>query len=88
MEQTRALALPYSPRRRFHMADTPFSTSSSSPVAHSLSDTLDDTASWLRNMNVRDMWSDVEGTIKAYPVAALIGAVVVGFAAGRLLRRG
>lgn len=69
------------------MADTPFPSSPSSPVTHSLTDTLDDTATWLRNMNVRDMWSDVEGTIKEYPVAALIGAVAVGFAAGRLLRR-
>ena len=33
------------------------------------------------------MASDVRKVIKAYPAAALIGAVVVGFAAGRMLRR-
>jgi hypothetical protein len=55
---------------------------------HAGADSLESTASWLRNKNVRDMWSDVEGTIKDYPVAALLGAVVIGFAAGRLLRRG
>src|SRR4051812_10345969 len=49
---------------------------------HAGADSLESTASWLRNKNVRDMWSDVEGTIKDYPVAALLGAVVVGFAAG------
>lgn len=49
---------------------------------------LEDTASYLRSNKLRDMLGDVQGAIKAYPTAALIGAVVVGFAAGRLLRRG
>ena len=48
---------------------------------------LEDTASYLRNNKLRDMLGDVQGALKAYPTAALIGAVVIGFAAGSLLRR-
>ena len=35
-----------------------------------------------------DALGEAQRLIKEYPAAALIGAVVVGFAAGRLLRRG
>ena len=35
-----------------------------------------------------DAFSEAQRLIKEYPAAALIGAVVIGFAAGRLLRRG
>lgn len=35
-----------------------------------------------------DVFGEAQRLIKEYPAAALIGAVVVGFAAGRLLRRG
>jgi hypothetical protein len=49
--------------------------------------TLENTADYLRTNQLGDMWGDIAGVIKAHPTAALIGAVVVGFAAGRLLRR-
>ena len=65
---------------------------------HAGANTLENTASYLRDNSVGDMASDVNSrigdmlgevqkVIKAYPAAALIGAVVVGFAAGRMLRR-
>ncbi len=47
-----------------------------SDIASDMSDTLGDAL------------SEAQRLIKQYPAAALIGAVVVGFAAGRLLRRG
>jgi hypothetical protein len=50
-------------------------------------DTLENTASYLRKHKVGDMWSDLGGLVKKYPTVAIIGAVVVGFAAGRMLRR-
>lgn len=57
-------------------------------TADTIKHKIDDAASYFRDKQARDIWSDVEEQMKAYPVAALIGAVVVGFAAGRLLRRG
>jgi phage-related protein len=50
-------------------------------------DTLEGTAHYLRKNKVGDMWDDLADVVKAHPTAALIGAVVVGFAAGRMLRR-
>lgn len=55
---------------------------------HSGADSLENTASYLRKNKVGDMVDDISGLVKAYPTVALIGAVVVGFAAGRMLRRG
>lgn len=57
-------------------------------AADNIKHKIDDAAAYFRDKQARDVWSDVEEQVKAYPVAALIGAVVVGFAAGRLLRRG
>jgi hypothetical protein len=57
------------------------------PYAHQAADTLEATADYVRDNKLRDMWSDVEGAIKAYPMQTLLGAVVVGFLAGRMLRR-
>lgn len=56
-------------------------------AADNIKNKIDDAAAYFRDKEARDIWSDVEAQVKAYPVAALIGAVVVGFAAGRLLRR-
>ena len=52
-------------------------------VSERVSDTIDDAASYVRN----DAWDDVQRVVKANPVAALVGAVAVGFVVGRLLRR-
>lgn len=60
---------------------------SAASTLQSGADTLGNTASYIRKNKVGDMWSDIGGLVKAYPTVALIGAVVVGFAAGRMLRR-
>jgi ABC-type transporter Mla subunit MlaD len=61
---------------------------SAASTLHSGADSLEDTAKYLRKNKLSDMLGDVGGALKAYPTAALIGAVVIGFAAGRILRRG
>jgi ElaB/YqjD/DUF883 family membrane-anchored ribosome-binding protein len=58
-----------------------------SPFAHQAADKLVDTADYVRENKMRDMWADLEGYLKAHPTQALLGAVVVGFCAGRMLRR-
>ncbi len=60
---------------------------SAASTLHSGADSLEDTAAYLRKNKLRDMLGDVAGAIKAYPTAALIGAVVIGFAAARIMRR-
>jgi ABC-type transporter Mla subunit MlaD len=57
------------------------------PFAHQAADGLVATADYLREKKMRDMWADLEGFLKAHPTQALLGAVVVGFCAGRMLRR-
>ena len=61
---------------------------SAASTLHSGATSLEDSAEYLRNNKVRDILRDVQGALKAYPTAALIGAVAVGFVAGRMLRRG
>ena len=60
---------------------------SAASTLHAGAAKLEGTADYLRKNQLGDMWDDVAGVIKAHPTAALIGAVVVGFAAGRMLRR-
>lgn len=60
---------------------------SAASTLHSGADSLESTASYLRKNKVGDMLGDIGGLVKAYPTVALIGAVVLGFAAGRMLRR-
>lgn len=55
-------------------------------AAEAIKETVDDLASDVSS-KVSDMFDDAQTLIKTYPAAALIGAVVIGFAAGRLLRR-
>ena len=57
-------------------------------VAGSAAKVLDGTAQYLREKNPQDMLSDLREQTKANPVAFLLGAVAVGFLAGRMLRRG
>ena len=54
--------------------------------ARQTADKLGETAEYLREHEVKDMMSDFQSFIKAHPVQALIGAVVVGFLAGRSMR--
>jgi ElaB/YqjD/DUF883 family membrane-anchored ribosome-binding protein len=48
---------------------------------------LDDAATYVRENTMRDIVSDAGKAIKANPIPAVIGAVIVGFVAGQLLRR-
>ena len=54
--------------------------------ANQAADKLGATAQYLREHEVKDMMSEVESFIKAHPTQALLGAVVVGFLAGRGMR--
>lgn len=61
-------------------------TSTFETAAEAIKETVDDLASDVSS-KVSDMFDDAQELLKTYPAAALIGAVVIGFAAGRLLRR-
>lgn len=49
---------------------------------------LDGTARYLRDKDATDMLGDFQARARANPAAFLIGALAVGFVAGRMLRRG
>jgi ElaB/YqjD/DUF883 family membrane-anchored ribosome-binding protein len=53
----------------------------------SAADTLGASADYVRGNKLADMVSDLGKFVKANPGPALVGAVVVGFCAGRMLRR-
>jgi ElaB/YqjD/DUF883 family membrane-anchored ribosome-binding protein len=55
--------------------------------AHQAADTLGDTADYVRDNTMRDVVTDLKRYVKAHPTQALIGAVAVGFLAGRMLTR-
>lgn len=48
----------------------------------------DQAVAWLREMDVRKMMNDFGGYVKSHPTQALVGAVILGFVTGRLIRRG
>ena len=48
----------------------------------------DKAVAWLRDLDVRKMMNDVGGYVRSHPTQALVGAVVLGFVTGRLIRRG
>jgi hypothetical protein len=56
--------------------------------ASQAADRLDHTADYLRERDARQILSDLEEQTKAHPVPFLIGALALGFVAGRLMRRG
>jgi hypothetical protein len=56
--------------------------------ANRTADGLDRTVRYLRDTQASDMWTDIQEGAKARPVPFLVGAVAIGFVAGRLLRRG
>ena len=57
-----------------------------SRFARRAADRIDGAAQYLRDHEVKDMMSGVESFIKEHPAQALLGAVVVGFLAGRSMR--
>ena len=49
---------------------------------------FDRTVHYLRETHPKDMWMDIQDGAKARPVPFLVGALALGFVAGRMLRRG
>ena len=58
-----------------------------SRFARRAADRIGGAAQYLREHEVKDMMSSVESFVKDHPAQALIGAAVVGFLAGRSIRR-
>ena len=56
-------------------------------AAHSTADSLGTGANYIRTNGPREMANDIESIIKAHPGKALLGAVILGFFAGRAFRR-
>ena len=57
-----------------------------SRFARRAADKIGGAAQYLRDHEVKDMMSEIESFIKDHPAQALLGAVVVGFLAGRAMR--
>jgi len=55
--------------------------------AHDAADKLGHTADYVRGNKLQDMAADFGKYVKANPTQALVAALVVGFFAGRMLRR-
>jgi len=55
--------------------------------AHDTADTLGASAKYVRKHDSQDMVHDIESLVKAHPGKALLGAVVLGFFAGRAFSR-
>jgi ElaB/YqjD/DUF883 family membrane-anchored ribosome-binding protein len=51
------------------------------------SDTFEQATQYFRTHDIREMSDDLVECVKAHPLQALAGAVVIGFVAGRLLSR-
>ena len=43
---------------------------------------------YFRDVDARKMMDDLTGYVRSHPAQALVGAVVLGFVTGRLIRRG
>jgi ElaB/YqjD/DUF883 family membrane-anchored ribosome-binding protein len=55
-------------------------------VGTTAADTMDKTATYLREHDTQAMLNDLETYIREHPTQAVIGAVAVGFVVGRILR--
>jgi hypothetical protein len=56
-------------------------------VAHNAADTLASSAKYVRKHDGSRMVDDIESLITAHPGKALLGALILGFFAGRAFRR-
>jgi hypothetical protein len=56
-------------------------------VAHGVADTVDDAARYVRNREARDMSADVGTLARVHLGKTLLGALAVGYLAGRVLHR-
>lgn len=54
--------------------------------ARAAADKMEGSATWLRNTSGRDVITSFETMVKEHPGRTVIGAVVVGFLVGRMLR--
>ena len=48
---------------------------------------FDDTVGYFRDNDARAMADDLKSYVKSHPAQALIGAIAIGFFAGRMIRR-
>jgi ElaB/YqjD/DUF883 family membrane-anchored ribosome-binding protein len=58
----------------------------STRAAHSVANTMERGAGYLRDHDVKDMMSDLESVVRRHPGPSLLTAAVVGFLVGRSLR--
>ncbi|MBI3789513.1 MAG: hypothetical protein HY275_01370 [Gemmatimonadetes bacterium] len=56
-------------------------------AGHGMADRLGASASYVRDNGAKAMLADMETLVKAHPGKFLLGAIVVGFLAGRALSR-
>lgn len=54
--------------------------------ARAAADKMESSATWLRDTSGRDMLNSFEAMVKAHPGRTVVGAVVLGFLAGRMIR--
>ena len=57
-------------------------------AADQVRDQVDHTVEYFRSRDTKRMLNDFTSYVKSHPAQALAGAVIVGFVAARLLRRG
>jgi type IV secretory pathway TrbL component len=56
-------------------------------VAHKIASGMESTATYLRDHDFKDMGDDIVGVAKRHPTEALLSALVIGFLAGRAMKR-
>jgi hypothetical protein len=56
-------------------------------TAHTAREKLNDAVGYFRNHDMRAIGNDLRGYLQSHPTQALVGAVVLGFLAGRAIRR-
>ncbi len=54
--------------------------------ARAAADKMESSATWLRDTSGRDLVQSFEAMVKALPGRTLVGSVVLGFLAGRMIR--
>lgn len=59
-----------------------------SDAARAATERMEASATYIRDTSGRDLLDDLEGMVRRHPVRTVVGAVVIGFLAGRMLRRG
>lgn len=55
-------------------------------AAHTVADTLDSGAAYLKEHDIRAMAKDLEGVVRNHPIPALLAGIGLGFLLGRTIR--